>query len=58
MTVIDALNKAEEVLGTIAVTGRDNVKKVNLIFDLLDASIGALTKPQEQEEDENNGTVR
>ena len=52
MTVIEALNKAEEVLGTVAVSGRDNVKKVNLIFDLLDASIGALTKPQEAPPDE------
>ena len=52
MTVIEALNKAEEVLGSIAVSGRDNVKKVNVIFDLLDASIAALTKPQETPPDE------
>ena len=58
MTVIEAISKAEEILGTIPVSGRDNVKKVNIVFDLLDASIAAFQKepPIEKEEGEN-GTV-
>lgn len=48
MTIIEAVVKAEEILGTIAVEGRDNVKKMNAVFDLLDASISAMNQPQEK----------
>ena len=48
MTVIEALSKAEEILGTLPVAGRENVKKVNIVFDLLDASIAAFQKEPEK----------
>lgn len=55
MTVIEALNKAEEILGSIAITGRDNVKKVNLIFDLMDASIAALDRGLQENQPKEGG---
>lgn len=55
MTVAEAISKAEEILGSIPVVGRENVKRVNVVFDILDATIAVLNKPQGEDE---NGTVQ
>lgn len=57
MTVIEAIGEAEKIIGTIPVAGRENVRKVNAIFELLDATIAAMTQPQEHEKGEEDGTV-
>lgn len=55
MTVIEAITQAENILGTIPVSGRESVKKINAIFDLLDASVAALNPPpEEQPKEEGN----
>jgi hypothetical protein len=54
MTIIEALAKAEDILGTLSVEGRDKVKKVNAIFDLLEASINAMTAHEETKENDNH----
>ena len=50
MTVIEVLNNVEEILGTVEVSGRNNVKKVNTLFDMLDATIAALENGMKKEE--------
>lgn len=59
MTVIEAIGEAEKIIGTIPITGRKNVQKANAVFELLDASIAALTNQQSNEsaKGEDNGTV-
>ena len=57
MTVIEVLKSTEDILGTIEVSGRNNVKKVNTMFDMLDAVIAALTAPPKDEKGENDGAV-
>lgn len=61
MTVIEALNKAEEILGTIPFNGKDAVKKANALFDIIDATVSALqqagTRGEDDAKGENNGTV-
>ena len=49
MTVIEAIGEVEKIIGTIPVAGRENVRKVNAVFELLDASIAALTNQQNNE---------
>ena len=58
MTVIEVLKNTEDILGTLEVSGRNNVKKVNTMFDMLDAVIAALTAPPKDEKGEQDGTVR
>ena len=53
MTVIEALTKAEEIIGTIPVNGRENVRKMNDVFTLVDSVISALTQPPKEEGDKN-----
>lgn len=53
MTVIEALTKAEEIIGTIPVNGRENVRKMNDVFGLLDSVISALAQPPKSEGGEN-----
>lgn len=50
MTVIEALTKAEEIIGTIPVSGRGDVRKMNDVFTLLDSVISALTQPPKEGE--------
>jgi len=59
MTVIEAIGEAEKIIGTIPVSGRENVRKINAVFELLDASIAALTNQQKNEsaKGEDDGTV-
>lgn len=59
MTVIEAIGEAEKIIGTIPVAGRESVRKVNAVFELLDASIAALTNQQKNDsaKGEDNGTV-
>lgn len=57
MTVIEALKNTEEILGSLEVSGRNNVKKINMLFDMLDAVIAALSAPPKDEKGEENGTV-
>jgi hypothetical protein len=57
MTIGEALTKAEEILGSLPVSGRENVRKVNAIFELLDATMAAMTQSQEHDKGENDGTV-
>lgn len=59
MTIVEALAEAEKIIGRIPVAGRENVRKVNAVFELLDASIAALTNQQKDEsaKGEENGTV-
>lgn len=57
MTIGEALTKAEEILGSLPVSGRENVRKVNAIFELIDATMAAMTQPQEHEKGEEDGTV-
>ena len=58
MTVIEAIGEAEKIIGTIPITGRENVRKANAVFELLDASIAALTNQQnDSAKGEENGTV-
>ena len=52
MTIPEAIAKAEELLGSISVNGRENVKKMNAVFDILDASIAALTTPPKETQPE------
>lgn len=54
MTVGEALTKAEEIIGTIPVNGRENVRKMNDVFALLDSVISALTQPPKAEGGEND----
>lgn len=51
MTVIEAITQAENIIGTIPVAGRESVKKINAVFELLDASIAALNTPPEKAEE-------
>lgn len=53
MTVIEALAKAEEIIGTIPVSGREDVHKMNDVFALMDSVISALTQPPRDEGGEN-----
>ena len=53
MTVIEALIKAEETIGAIPVSGRDNVRKMNDVFALVDSVISALSQHQNTEENEH-----
>lgn len=53
MTVIEALAKAEEIIGTIPVNGRENVRKMNDVFTLVDSVLSALTQPPKDEGGEN-----
>ena len=48
MTVAEAIEKAEEILGTIPVSGRENVRKINTVFEILDASVAALNAPPKE----------
>ena len=57
MTIIEAIGEAEKIIGTIPVAGRENVRKINAVFELLDATMAAMTQPQEHEKGENDGTV-
>lgn len=59
MTVIEAIGEAEKIIGTIPVAGRESVRKINAVFELLDASIAALTNQQKNDsaKGEDNGTV-
>lgn len=59
MTVIEAIAEAEKIIGTIPVSGRENVRKINAVFELLDASIAALTNQQKNEsaKGDEDGTV-
>ena len=50
MTVIEVLKNTEDILGTLEVSGRNNVKKVNTMFDMLDATIAALENGMKKEE--------
>lgn len=52
MTVVEAIAQAEEIIGSIPVAGRENVKKVNMVFEILDASIAALTAPPKEAQPE------
>lgn len=54
MTIVEAIQKAEEIAGTIPVVGRQNVTKMNDIFSLLDASIAALTQPPQEGAQDGN----
>lgn len=49
MTVIEALSNAEKIIGTIPVSGRENVRKMNDVFMLIDSVISALTQPPKEE---------
>lgn len=54
MTVLEVLKNSEDILGSLEVSGRNNVKKINTLFDMLDAVIAALEnglkeKPKEGE---------
>lgn len=53
MTVIEALAKAEEIIGTIPVNGRENVRKMNDVFTLVDSVISALTQPPKEDGDKD-----
>ena len=57
MTVIEVLKSTEDILGTIEVSGRNHVKKVNTMFDMLDAVIVALSAPPKDEKGEDDGSV-
>ena len=48
MTIVEALAKAEEIIGSIPVNGRDNVKKMNALFDILDACIATINQKDEK----------
>lgn len=51
MTIVEAIAKAEEMLGSIPVNGRENVKKMNAVFDILDACIATINqKPERSDE--------
>ena len=52
MTVIEVLKNSEDILGTLEVSGRNNVKKINTLFDMLDAVIAALSAPPKDEKGE------
>lgn len=53
MTVIEALSTAEKIMGTIPVSGREDVHKMNDVFALMDSVISALTQPPKEEGGEN-----
>jgi hypothetical protein len=59
MTIVEALAEVEKIIGTIPVAGRENVRKINAVFELLDASIAALTNQQKGDsaKGEDDGTV-
>ena len=57
MTVIEVLKNSEDILGSLEVSGRSNVRKINTLFDMLDAVIAALSTPPKDEKGGNNGTV-
>ena len=51
MTISEALKTVEEILAGIAVTGRENVRRMNQAFDLIDATIAALQQAKDDAEE-------